>query len=181
MFPGNTDDLTEKIRKGDYNAFELLYGLHRDSVYNLAIKYLKDPQLAEDAVQDVFLKIWSNREKLKDNQSIKGLLFTSLKNHVLNMIKTKKRRVIRQFEYLKLNPVHKDSTDSHTFVAELEKILLEGMEQLPDRKQTVYRMKRLEGYSNKEIANQLDISVNTVKSQFRRANNFIIDYVSSNM
>lgn len=181
MFTGKTNTLTDKIRKGDADAFEEFYRIQRKPVYDLALKYLKDPQLAEDAVQDVFLTIWTTRENLDTRRSLKGLLFTSLKNHVLNMLKMNKRRVIRQFEYLNIHPRKNQAADSDAFVEELRQILNEGMQLLPEGKQTVYRMKRLEGYSNKEIANRLDVSVNTVKSQFRRANLFITEYVNSKL
>lgn len=181
MPPGKNKDLVSRIREGDTKAFEIFYASHRKSVYELAIKYLKDPELAEDAVQDVFMKIWLGRETLNSAMSLRGLLYTSLKNHVLNMLKMNKRRIIRQFEYLSINIKKEHGPENDAYFSELKEILEEGMDQLPKGKQTVYRMKRLEGYSNQEIAVLLDISVNTVKSQFRRANNFLIEYVKSRM
>lgn len=173
--------LIEQIRNGNRDAFEIFYWSYRQPVYNLALKYLKSQELAEDAVQDVFLKIWSSRENLNDDKSLRGLLFSSLKNHVLNMIKTNKRRIIRQFDYIE-HTVHLNSgPDEDVQHAELQQILKEGIQQLPIGKQTVFRLKRIEGYSNREIANRLDISVNTVKSQFQRANDFITSYVKSNL
>jgi RNA polymerase sigma-70 factor (ECF subfamily) len=174
-----TKYLVSRLRNGDKKAFESIYLIYHKQVLGLAIRYLKDQQLAEDAVQDVFSKLWSNRHKLDSEKSIKAFLFTVLKNHVLNMIKKRKRQILRQFEYAEVNKKESRSTDQEIIYEDTENILSEGLNKLPEKKKIVFNLKTIEGYSNREIANQLGISIHTVKSQFYKANKFIKNFLSA--
>lgn len=175
----DTKNLINKLRKGDKQAFESIYWMYRKPVFGLAIRYLKDQELAEDAVQDVFSKLWLNREELDSEKCIKAFLFTVLKNHVLNMIKKRKRRILRQFDYAESNQKKSQSADENVIFSDTEKIVKEGLNKLPEKKQLVFNMKRIRGYSNKEIAEQLGISIHTVKSQFYKANKFLKEFVET--
>lgn len=175
----DTKNLVEELRKGDKQAFENIYWMYREPVFALAQRYLKDQQLAEDAVQDVFSKLWLNREGLDSEKCIKAFLFTVLKNHVLNMIKKRKRRILRQFDYAEINTKNSNSADDELIFSDTEKIINEGLNKLPEKKQLVFNMKKMRGYSNKEIAEQLGISIHTVKSQFYKANKFLRKFVET--
>src|SRR5690625_699801 len=83
------------LKKCDKLAFEAIYKKYYEPLFLLGRCYLKDPQLAEDAVQDVFSKLWLNRSDIDSSKSLQGFLFTSLRNHVLNMVKIKKRRIFQ--------------------------------------------------------------------------------------
>ena len=67
-------------------------------MYYIAKKYVKDHGLAEDAVQDIFVKVWEKREELDASKSIRGYLFAMLKNYVLNMIRHRKRKILSGYE-----------------------------------------------------------------------------------
>ncbi|MEX2573778.1 MAG: RNA polymerase sigma-70 factor [Balneolaceae bacterium] len=171
-------DIIIRLRNNDREAFRKVYWAHRKSVYGLALRYLKDSQLAEDAVQDIFLKLWQNRDSLDSGKSLRGFLFTSLKHHVLNMIKSRKRRVLRQMEYTRFTDDQTDDPESRMLLSEYEHIFNRGLQKLPARKQLIYRLKSIDGYSNKEIAGRLGVSIHTVKSQYSRANKFIRKFMS---
>lgn len=168
-----------RLRNNDREAFQLVYWKYQKAVYGLALRYLKDPQLAEDAVQDVFVKLWMNRAELDSERSLHGWLFTSLKNHVLNMIKSRKRRIERHYEYIQQMESSAEASDSYVIQEEMEQLLRKGMERLPERKQLIYRLKSLDGLTNRQIAVRLGLSINTVKSQFNRANKFIRDFIAT--
>ncbi len=176
-----TKNLVKRLRNGEKEAFENIYLIYHKQVLGLAIRYLKDHQLAEDAVQDVFSKLWLNRHKLDSEKSIKAFLFTVLKNHVLNMIKMRKRQILRQFEYAEVNKKESKSADQEIIFEDAEVILSEGLNKLPEKKKVVFKMKTFDGYSNNEIADQLGISVHTVKSQFYKANKFIKKFLSAHL
>jgi RNA polymerase sigma-70 factor (family 1) len=167
------------LKKGDKKAFENIYWMFRKPVYGMAFRYLKDHQLAEDAVQDVFFKLWVKRDTLNPDMPFEPFLFSILKNHVLNMIKIKKRRILRQFEYREMNTRINKETDADAILADTQRIFQEGLDQLPEGKQLVFKMKRFEGYTNKEIARELNISVHTVKSQFYKASKFLRSFVKA--
>lgn len=172
-------DIIDRLRCGDRPAFREVYWAHHRSVYGLAVRYLKDPELAEDAVQDVFMKLWLNRSCLDSEKSISSFLLTTLKNHVLNMIKSQQRRVLRHYEWTDQNRKRSLRPDEQLLFDDCEQIFREGFEQLPEQKQLIYRLKSVYGYSNEEIAHRLNVSIHTVKSQYYRASRFIREFVAS--
>ena len=169
----------QDLKNGDKEAFEKIYWMYRKPVYGMAYRYLKVHELAEDAVQDVFFKLWEKRDTLDIEKPFEPFLFSILKNHVLNMIKMKKRRILRQFEYSKINSKKAKETDEEVIYSDTERIVQEGLSLLPEGKQLVFKMKQIDGYSNKEIARELDISVHTVKSQIYKASKFLRTFVKA--
>ena len=170
--------LVTRLNKGDRQAFEEIYGLYHQPMLTLAQRYLKEPQLAEDAVQDVLSKLWMKRAEIDSGGSLRGFIFTALRNHVLNMVKSKKRRILRQFEYSTSNYKESAHPDEEVIFTETEKIVKKGVRTLPEGKKLVYELKLLQGYSNHEIAEQMGISTHTVRSQFAKANKIVQKFVS---
>ncbi|MEX0647685.1 MAG: RNA polymerase sigma-70 factor [Balneolaceae bacterium] len=168
-----------RIRNGDKEAFEEAYWQYSDTLHRLALRFLKDDQLAEDAVQDLFINLWNDRKKLDQEKSLKAFLFVSLKNHVLNMIKKNKRRIIRQFEYVNINEGTPEKTDDAIIQSDYRFIYNRGLKQLPVVKRQIYELKMGNNFSNDEIAARLGLSVNTVKSHYYLAKKSMRDFFSS--
>jgi RNA polymerase sigma-70 factor (family 1) len=172
-------NLIIRIQKGDQNALEEVYWLYCDELHSHAFNFLRDQQLAEDAVQDIFLKLWSQRHQLDENRSIKGFLIISLKNHVLNMLKMNKRRILRQFEYSRVNTNEIKEPDSSVICSELQGLLEHCLKKLPEAKRRVYELKRVGHFSNHEIASKLGLSENTVKSHYYLAKKSIKEFINA--
>lgn len=85
----NDDILLHKTSEGDDRAFQVLYERHREKVYMMAFYTLRNSSEAEDIVQDVFLRLWTNRTNLIINSSFKGYLITTARNKSLNLLKSK--------------------------------------------------------------------------------------------
>lgn len=166
-------NLIEKLKEGDGHAFRKVYEKYHRPVYGIAFKYLKSKSQAEDAVHDVFIKLWNYRKKLDAGQSLKGFLFTTAKNHVLNMIRNRKRDEEKNKEYAYLKPVSKNKTVAKLTLKNYKKVFEYFLKQLPEGKREIFELKMQEGKSNNEIAQKLNISVNTVKSQYYKASKFI--------
>lgn len=170
--------IVEGLQEGNEKAFREIYDKYHKQLYGLAVNYLKSKELAEDAVHDVFIKLWNHRKKMKEKGSLKGFLFTSMKNHVLNMIRNRKREIEKNKKYGKLKPSKKDSITAKLTLKNYKKIFQDGLKELPKGKKEIFNMKMQKGISNKKIAQKLDISVNTVKSQYYKASKFIKGYLS---
>lgn len=166
-------NLIENLKEGDEHAFRKVYEEYHKAVYGIAFKYLKSEHLAEDAVHDVFVKLWDYRKKLDAGQSLKGFLFTTAKNHVLNMIRNRKRDEEKNKEYSHLKPVSRNKTVAKLTLKNYKRVFEYFLEQLPEGKKEIFELKMQKGISNKKIAQKLDISVNTVKSQYYQASKFI--------
>ena len=173
-----TDDyLVTRLKEGDDRSFEIIYQKYHRQLYFIAYKYLKNQSLAEDAVQDVFLKLWLRREQLDEKLSIKGLLFTSLKNYVLNAVRNRQTELLKQAEIRCLMPPYQDSTENTVALTDYTAVAQAGIEKLSPQKKRIFQMRSFDGLSNDEVADQLGISINTVKFQFSKATKLLRDYL----
>jgi RNA polymerase sigma-70 factor (ECF subfamily) len=161
------------LKSGDTTAFEQVYDLYKRPLFSIAQRYLKDQKLAEDALQEVFVKLWQNRQALDERQSLRSFLFVCMKNHVLNLIRTEQARIKAALlaNQNKENCSHQ--TESEIALSDLRACLDTSLSTLPDRKKRIVQLSLIEGYSNQEIAATLQISEHTVRSQLSQAKKLI--------
>jgi len=169
--------LVKLIRLGDKQAFEEIYERYHRQLFFMAMKYLKSKNLSEDAVQDVFVKLWQKRDQLDPYKSVKGFLFISLKNHVLNMIRNRKSKILSEIELEETNHPFQNSTIDEVVYAEYEDIIQRGLAELTERKRKVFELKTFNGFSNSEVADLLLITINTVKVHYYHSSQFIRSYL----
>lgn len=175
MFEKEEKITVQRLRSGDNDVYEELYHRYHKRLYGFAFNYLKSHELAEDAVHDTFIKLWENRRTVHSN--IKGYLFTSLRNYVLNMVRNKKRKILKHIQIEQQRKNSENKTEDVVIYSEYQKILARGIEKLPDGKREIFRLKAVQELSNREIAGRLNISVHTVKSQYYEASKFIREYL----
>jgi len=165
------------IKQGDRIAFREVYYNYYQQLYFVAGKYLKDSQMAEDAVQEIFIILWVKRESLDPSKSLESFLFTCLKNHVLNMIKSRKRRILLAYEANEEKVHASNSTENDVIYSEYNQIIKQGLEELPERRREIFELKTFQGLTNPQIAKNLSISVNTVKNHYYHSNKFLREYL----
>ncbi|MEW4923872.1 RNA polymerase sigma-70 factor [Algibacter sp. 2305UL17-15] len=172
--------ILEEISKQNRVVFKKFFENHYKDLVIYANSYLFDKDASEDIVQEVFIYIWENADKLKIKSSLKGYLFTMVRNRCYNFLKSIK--ITDRYEFLDFNI---NLITEHVFDSTSEedkKIvyhqILKIVDTLPDRMQQVVKLKFLHNYKYKEIAQELGISVNTVKTQLRRAKLKITDMVT---
>ena len=169
---GQIDDLQliQLIKEGNDLALQVLFDKYYDTLLELAMHFLKNISLAEEVVADTFLKLWEKRETLSIQQSPKAYLLRAIKNASLNMLK-KEQYSFRQ-------AASKEETDSHNPESIIQyNQLFQQVDQLisemPTQRQLVFRLNRLDGLRYKEIAELLDISVETVQKHMTQAVKFM--------
>lgn len=165
-------NLINKIRKGDEEAFELLFKKYYVRLCGFARKFTINTEEAEEIVQEVFLKIWEKRELLKSEKEIKPYLFMSVQNLCFNLLEHKK---VEDKYYSVIEFVYKNS-DRKEFDAfeellgtELQERVKKVTDSLPAECQRIFLMSRNEGLKYAEIAERLEISIKTVETQMSRA------------
>ena len=164
--------MADRIRKGDRQAFEIIYERYHRQLFYLARKYVKDQELAEDALQEVFVKLWVKRRTIDPGRSLKSFLFTMMRNHILNVVRDHKKRIAAVYRLEEESlPEHK-RTDDDLLYQEYQLLVRQGMKELPVRRREIFELK-LSGHSNSQIADMLLISVNTVKAQYYHGKKFI--------
>lgn len=164
-------EITEKVRSGDEQAFELLFRKYYVRLCGFADKFIANTAESEEIVQEVFLNIWKKRDQLKLADDIRPYLFKSVQNFCFNLIEHKK---VEDQYYSVIDLAYKDSTeDFNTYesvlYAELQKNVEKAISSLPTECRNIFQMSRQEGLKYKEIADRLGISVKTVETQMSRA------------
>jgi len=158
----------EKISQGDTEAFSWLFRKYFEPLYYFAGRIIKDPQASENVVQDVFVKIWTDREKKQIVSNLKSYLYTAVKNHALNYIKREKKLMepLGDLSYADNNA----RTPEETLMdKELINKVHQAVRNLPEKCRHIYLMHRYDKLTYNEIAEIQKISVNTVKTQMKRA------------
>lgn len=172
-----TDDrlLFEKIRSGDTRAFEQVFRKYAPRLEAFARKYTSDAGEAEDIVQNAFLKLWERKEWL-ENISLSSFLFLLTKNNCLNYLKH--RQITDQVEQRIPDMGVVEQLYAIDFVSdpsaelqqkELSETIDRIMDELPPKCQEVFRLSRLRGLKNREIASQLNITEKVVEKHITRA------------
>ena len=149
-------------------AFNKIFDRYGKRLYHFSLGYLKSSANAEEIVQDVFLKIWSNREELSVQKSFESYLFTIAKNGILNTIR-KSNSEQTYLNYAKLHPGKNILVDEELDFKELEKSYKQSIEMLSPRRKEIYLLSREQSLSNAEIAEKMNISIKTVENQMTSA------------
>lgn len=162
----NEEILVRKCIERDNRAQKKLFDLFAPKLFGVCLRYMKDHDLAQDTLQDGFVKIFTKLSDYNGKGSFEGWMRRIVVNTCLDQL--------RKDQKLKMNTSIDDVSflvkDNHWIEEELTaKDLLKLVESLPDGYRVVFNMFAIEGYSHKEIAEQLNISENTSKSQFSRA------------
>lgn len=154
------------IAAGDRSAFEALFRLHYRSLCGFAQSYVKDAEQSEDLVQDLFFRLWLDREKLTINTSIKAYLYTSVRNRCLNAVKAQSR--IRVYDEQVDDRMQEQEHDEDEHTERIARVQA-AIEMLPEERRKVFKLSRYEGLKYREIAERLGISVKTVENQMGKA------------
>lgn len=168
-----------RLKNGNRLAFTMVYMEYHKRLYSFAYHYLCNRYQAEDAIQWLFLKLWENRSLLNEQMNLKSYLFTCLKNHILNELRDGKREMIRQEEYVRESEEMEDDFAGKHLEEEEVRIQLEGaIAGLSPQKRKICKLKLEGNLSNAEIAEMLQISVNTVKFQYNQIIKDLRDRIS---
>ena len=158
-----------RIRKGDVGQFELLFRSSYVSLVRYAKTLIKDHDTAEEIVQDLFFRLWKDKEKLNIESSLNGYLFRSVHNKCLHFIEHN-RVIERHAEEMSYRQTESQESPSDILnYKELQEKVVRILERLPERCGKIFTMSRFEGLKYTEIAEKLSVSVKTVEANMGRA------------
>lgn len=177
--------LIRLIQNGNKNSFTYLFRTYYFDLCNFVLRYTRSPADSEDLIQDVFLNIWRNRDSLSCEGSFKAYLYKAVRNKALNYLKHKKIEKEWKEEKEEIeNPFVKSPAvyihERESFI-EIEDAITKAVEQLPARRKMIFLLSREEGLTYQEIADVLDISVNTVETQISRSITLIRHILSESL
>ena len=167
----DTDDekLFALIEQGDEGAFTQVYERYHKLLYVLAYRYLMSSDMAEDVVQHVFTRLWEFRSELRVGISLKNYLFTMTKNHVLNLIRNENSAIAKNYEMAQSASPYEDNLIEKLEKKELMSSFYKAVDMLPAQKRDICLMKVQEELTNQEIAERMNLSVNTIKTHYSEA------------
>jgi RNA polymerase sigma-70 factor, ECF subfamily len=161
--------LFQKMKEGDEQAFNFIFTKHYPDLVNFAMVYLKEISEAEEIVQDVFLKLWEEREEIDIHSSLKAYLMNCIKNKCLDYFRH--QRIIEKYNerISKSQEQYIAEADKYLMLSELEKQINSTIDLLPPTCKNIFNMSRIDGKKNREIAEELDISIKTVEANIGKA------------
>lgn len=162
-------ELSLLIKGGDVDAYEMLFIRYYERAYKFIAIIVGSKEVAEDLAQDVFLRIWLGRERLDENRSLKNLIFVMSRNAALNYVNAKSSSGL-SLESLS-DDSHPDTkgTDDRAIYHDMSATLKGAISSLPQKRQQVFRMSRIDHMSNERIAKKMGISVRTVEKHIELA------------
>ena len=161
-------DLIIQLKQSDHKAFTSLYEKYWRQVYNFCRLYLNNSSVAEEVVQEVFIKIWESRDFIKEDENFKGLLFIMTRNQVFNQ---HRKSVNEDFYKVTVLSAMEDSYNMEDEIEarNLSEYIDRLIEDMPPRRREIFNMSRKEHKSYREIAGMLQISEKTVENQIGEA------------
>ncbi|HRP57229.1 RNA polymerase sigma-70 factor [Agriterribacter sp.] len=164
--------LLAEIASGNEVAFTKLFGMYIERFYAVALKMTRSDEVAKDIVQDVFMNIWKNRERLLNVDHPSSYFFTAVYRRVYYHY----RKTALERKFLRSVPAieaSENTTDEMIIAHECSEWVSEAITRLPPRQKLVFRLSKEEGMKREDIARQLKISPNTVKNHLSEALKFI--------
>lgn len=156
-----------KLSKGDHRSFEILYLHYHPKIHHFLCGFIKNEEEAFDMAQDIFYKIWVNREDMSQVTSFKAYLFSMARNMIYNNYE---HNLVR--EKYTLNQLQQNQEyhwEEEFLVQELSLLLELVIEQMPEQRKRIFKMSRKEGLSSEEIAARLQINKRTVENHISNA------------
>ena len=171
-----SDSDLEGLISGDKHCFERVYSCYKDGIYYYVLKLSKSEDIAEEVVQDVFIKIWSNREKINPEYSFVSFIFRVAHNHTVNILKRTAYEKVAKERLSKTSILSVNDTEDKVIYKEYMGIMAEAIDQLPPKRKSIFDLSRRKGISHDDIAITMGISKNTVKSHLVKATKFVRNY-----
>ena len=169
MISNDEIHLLNRVSYGDTHAFELLFKRYKNVTYSFAIRICQSKTLAEEVVQDVFLSIWTGRDRLNGINNFGGYLRVVTRNQALQVLRRLALETRSQAKSTENWQELHNETESTIQYNESRKILNKALDTLPPQQKLVYQLCHLQGMKQQEVAEQLHISPLTVKAHLRQA------------
>ena len=166
MTEQNEKYLISRLKRSDREAFEQLFEHYYPIVLSFANSMLRNKAVTEDLLQNVFMRIWANREKLDENKRLKNYLLVAIRNEVYYHLRSEIKK-----KHEDLHPELMDHSNIEDGISawETEKNISKTLASMPERRREIFEMSREKKLSNAEIAQRLDISTRTVEKHIENA------------
>lgn len=171
------DQLVKKCKQGDRTAFKELVNTYSSTLMAIALRYMKDQSLAQDVLQESFIKVFRKIESYAGNGSFEGWLKRITVNTCLEQIRKHNKRVLYIDNYEEMNC---QSVGPSVLEQMKEEDIIQIINQLPEHYRIIFNLAIVEGYSHREIGEMLGISESTSRTKLSRARTMVKDFFLNN-
>ena len=155
-------ELLQELAQGSAKAFNALYHRYYGAVGNIGFKYLQDRKVTEDLIQDIFAKVWTNRNQFGAVQNFEAYLVTMVKNQALLFIKAAAREMATKQRFALQAAVSDNNVDRHLLEKEHRERIAIAITELPRPHQQVFKLSKMDHMGRTEVAQHLNLSQQTV-------------------
>ncbi|MBT1701510.1 RNA polymerase sigma-70 factor [Fulvivirgaceae bacterium PWU4] len=182
MKPNDKGDYDEAyalrlLSRGSEQGFRMIYDRYARGIYAASLKMLQSEMLAEDVVQDVFMRIWKNPERFTHVEDLRPYLFKVSKYACLRKFKQMSREMQANKEYVHRKNLATNDVDDYINEKDYSELVKQAVEKLPPQRKRVFKLVREQGLSHEATATQLQLSPATVNNHIGLAVKFINDQV----
>lgn len=158
-------ELIAECQSDNMRAFNQLFDRYFESFYHFSVAYVKNSEIAEELAMDVMYNIWRKRAQLHIEGEVKNYLFKAMKNTLFNHIRKKEIQTVDLEELPETIAMGHEAVTAALSYKELEKIYQLKLEQLSPQRKKIFKLSREENMTYPQIAEQMDLSINTIKTQ----------------
>jgi RNA polymerase sigma-70 factor (ECF subfamily) len=155
------------LSEGDHRSYELLFLSYHPKVYHFLYGFIKNEEEAFDMAQEIFYKVWVNREMMGEVRSFKAYLFTMARHLIYNHYEH--NLVKEKYTLSRLDHPETYEPEQDMFAKDLSLLIDLVISQMPEQRQRIFKMSRKEGFSSDEIASRLNINKRTVENHISNA------------
>lgn len=172
-------ELFSRIAQGDEEAFNTLFHTYVPRLHTIVMKVTRTEGVAKDIIQEVFLYLWIDRESLANVEVPQNWIFKIAYNRSYSWLARQFSRNRKYNEFMQQNPAEGDDSLEHTVsLNETARLIREATALLPDQARRIFKLSRETGLKAAEVADQLEISVQTVRNSLVRSVKFIKEYLA---
>lgn len=165
----NEEQLLQRAAAGSRDAFTALFHLYRHKLYSFLLRTTGSPQIAEDVIQDIFLKLWKDRENLVNIEQFGHYIYRMAQNQVINAMKRMARETLILAELKQQQAAAMSEAEDNLSLREIKEKLQTALDKLPPKQKLVFTLSRDQGLRHDEIARRLNISPSTVNNHMIEA------------
>jgi RNA polymerase sigma-70 factor, ECF subfamily len=165
MENSSADQFYKELKNNNKEQFNQLFTDFYVNLCRFAYTYVKDNDIAEEIVQEIFISLWEKRQSIVITTSVRSFLYTSIKNKALNYIRNEKTRISHEHEFAREQAAKFSQIINFCEREELTQLIDQAIAELPEQCRTIFEMSRNDGLTYHEIAQRMSLSPKSVENQ----------------
>jgi RNA polymerase sigma-70 factor (ECF subfamily) len=162
-------EYVERLKNDSFLAFEVLFKKYAENLYAFALSITREPYIAEEITQLVFMKIWEKRAQIEEHLPFKSFIFSVAYSETISWLRKEKSEKRKTDGYKTETDTASNETEYSIEFNNIKNLAGQIIDNFPEKRKEIFKLSREQGYSNREIAARLNISVRTVESQISSA------------